>query len=93
MSRVRDALQSAGMAPDDQAAAVLAGEIEAAGAYLVANCRLPEAADTTLHGVLGNLLGAADRLRGPGAPRDAALRQARSALARYQQLFDAPHWR
>ena len=71
----------------------IAGEIEAAGAYLVANCRLPEAADTTLHGVLGNLLGAADRLREPGAPRDAALRQARSALARYQQLFDAPHWR
>ncbi|MCF7201728.1 DnrO protein [Pseudomonas oligotrophica] len=92
MSRVRDAVEALGDTPADRRqAAELGDRIEAASAYLVANCHLPADADAALHGVLGDLLAGAEQL--DAADPAPALARVHSGLARYQQLFNAPHWR
>ncbi|WAE51854.1 DnrO protein [Stutzerimonas frequens] len=55
MTRIHQAVQRSlpdapGESIGDQAAAALQRDIEAATSYLIANCKLPEAADAALHG-------------------------------------------
>ena len=97
MTRLHQAVQRSlpadpRQALDDAAAAELQREIEAGTSYLIANCRLPEAADAALHGLLIDLLQGAEALseadqRAQGQQRIA------SALERYPQVFAAPLWR
>ena len=67
MTRIHEAVQRSlpdapGQPIGDEAAADLQRDIEAATSYLIANCKLPEAADAALHGLLIDLLRGAEAL-------------------------------
>lgn len=66
-------------------------QIKDAGAYMFANCKLPEKPDEALHGILVPLLAAAQKL---GAdPADMAQVEAmHAAVADYPRYFDDPNW-
>ena len=65
--------------------------IEEATRYLFANCKLAPDADTALHGMLGPLLVATQRLHKD--PQDkASVAAIREAVADYPRYFDDPQW-
>lgn len=97
MTRIHQAVQRSlpdapGESIGDQAAAELQRDIEAATSYLIANCKLPEAADAALHGLLIDLLRGAEALS-EADQREQGLQRLVDALERYPQLFAAPLWR
>ncbi|MEP7262020.1 MAG: hypothetical protein ABI669_12500 [Usitatibacter sp.] len=99
MGEIRAALESrrAGIsasslrAPEYQA---LAGTVESQVAYIVANCKLPPAADENLHVVVAELVAAAGAMKGTSTA-DAArgARRAIGAANAYGKHFDHPGWR
>lgn len=73
-------------------AAGRAGEVADAVTYMFAHCKLDEAPDAALHGILAPLFGAAQALQTDPAGHVAAVGDMRAALARYPQYFDDPGW-
>lgn len=73
----------------------LAGRIEAQVEFIVANCKLPPAADASLHLVVADLLQGVSLMRGRDAERTrhdgAAL--VHGALEAYGKYFDDPTWK
>jgi hypothetical protein len=97
MTRIHEAVQRSlpdapGQPIGDEAAADLQRDIEAATSYLIANCKLPEAADAALHGLLIDLLRGAEALS-EADQREQGLQRLVEALERYPQLFAEPLWR
>ena len=97
MTRIHEAVQRSlpdtpGQPIGDEAAADLQRDIEAATSYLIANCKLPEAADAGLHGLLIDLLRGAEALS-EADQREQGLQCLVEALERYPQLFAEPLWR
>lgn len=66
-------------------------DINAAAAYMFANCKLEPTPDTALHGMLAPLLGAAARFKND--PKDmSAVAAMRDAVADYPRYFNDPGW-
>jgi hypothetical protein len=84
----------AGKATDAQYEA-LAGRIEAQVNTIVANCKLPPAADANLHYVIADLLQGVGLMRGqdPQRTRHDGAALVHGALRAYGQYFDDPHWK
>ncbi len=95
MARVHTALDELrhyemGHMPENMALERVA-TIEEATRYMFANCKLPAAPDSALHGMLGPLLAGAAALKKD--PKDmAAVAAMRSAVADYPRYFDDPQW-
>ncbi|MBM5812477.1 MAG: hypothetical protein FJ191_11020 [Gammaproteobacteria bacterium] len=72
--------------------ATLAGTIEAAVNEIIANCRLPPAADANLHYAIADLMAGVARMRDtePGADRHAGAALVHGALQAYGRFFDDP---
>ena len=83
----------AGKATDAQYEA-LAGRIEAQVNAIVANCKLPPAADANLHYVIADLSQGVGLMRGqdPQRTRHDGAALVHGALRAYGQFFDDPHW-
>lgn len=73
----------------------LASQIEARVNFIVANCRLPPAADANLHYVIADLLQGVNLMRGkdPARPRHDGAALVHGALIAYGKYFDDPEWR
>ena len=84
----------AGAQTDDQYAA-LAGRIEAQVNAIVANCKLPPAADANLHLVVADLLQGVSLMRGedPERSRHDGAARVHGALHAYGEFFDDPDWK
>lgn len=92
MAHIRQALVQASHEPiDDAQARELAQRIEAEVASMISHCVLPEKADAALHGLFGELLRGTQALAVKDQ-REQAMAQVVTALNRYPQLFDDPHW-
>ena len=74
------------------AAIRLQKDVDAAVSYMIANCKLPGAADAALHGLLIELLKGAEALS-EEAEREKGVQQIVSTLERYPEVFAAPHWK
>lgn len=72
-------------------ASALADTIEEQVNFMVANCRLPPAADAELHKLLAAALAAADTLRNSNDPH-AGLHKLHQVLDAYSAHFDHPDW-
>ena len=72
----------------------LAATVEREVNSIVANCKLPPAADAQLHYVVGDLLQAVNLLRGgdPSKTRHDGARLVHGALTAYGKFFDDPSW-
>ena len=72
----------------------LAGRIDAQVNTIVANCKLPPAADANLHYVIADLLQGVGLMRGqdPKRTRHDGAALVHGALRAYGQYFDDPHW-
>jgi hypothetical protein len=95
MGRVHKALADLGRYEHGQMSAAQAqnqaGQIQDAVATIIRHCKLPPERDEVLHGMLGPLLGAAQKLK--DQPRDVAQVAAmRQAVAAYPRYFDDPGW-
>jgi hypothetical protein len=84
----------AGKETDVQYAA-LAGAVEAQVNSIVANCKLPPAADANLHYVVADLLQGVSLMRGedPKRTRHEGAALVHGALAAYGKYFDDPDWK
>jgi hypothetical protein len=84
----------AGQETDAQYAA-LAGKIEAQVQGIVANCKLPPAADANLHFVIADLLQGVSLMRGedPERSRHDGAALVHGALRAYPKYFDDPGWK
>ena len=84
----------AGKESDAQYAA-LAGRIEAQVQTIVANCKLPPAADANLHFVIADLLQGVSLMRGedPSRSRHDGAALVHGALLAYPEYFDDPGWK
>lgn len=84
----------AGTQTDEQYAA-LAGRIEAQVNAIVANCKLPPAADANLHLVVADLLQGVSLMRGgdPERTRHDGAARVHGALHAYGEFFDDPDWK
>jgi hypothetical protein len=84
----------AGKETDAQYAA-LAGRIEAQVQAIVANCKLPPAADANLHYVIADLLQGVSLMRGedPQRTRHDGAALVHGALLAYPKYFDDPGWK
>lgn len=73
----------------------LAARIEAQVNDIVANCKLPPAADANLHYVIADLLQGVGLMRGQdaGRTRHDGATLVHGALRAYGQYFDDPHWK
>lgn len=73
----------------------LAGRIESQVNAIVANCKLPPAADANLHYVIADLLQGVSLMRGqdPQRSRHDGAALVHGALRAYGQFFDDPHWK
>jgi hypothetical protein len=98
MGRIRAAFDThhpaihAGRESDAQYAA-LATTIEREVNTIIANCKLPPAADANLHLVIADLLGGAAAMRGQGgASRHDGAALVHGALLAYGKYFDDPGW-
>ena len=99
MAAVRDAFEAdhdrihAGAQTDAQYEA-LAGRIETQVKRIVAQCRLPPAADAQLHYVVGDLLQGVSLMRGedPARSRHDGAARVHGALLAYPKYFDDPSW-
>lgn len=100
MAAIRDAFDAdharvhAGEQTDAQYDA-LAGRIETQVNGIVAACKLPPAADTQLHYVVGDLLQGVALMRGqdPARSRHDGAARVHGALLAYPKYFDDPAWR
>lgn len=74
--------------------AALAGRIEAEVNSIVANCRLPPAADANLHYLIADLSQGVRLMRGeePERTRHAGAALVHGALVAYAKYFDDPEW-
>lgn len=91
MSRVRTALAGleAESHPNDAAVAAGADEIDAAIAYMFANCKLDTEPDIALHAVLARLMAGTKALK--ANPSDGSpVADMHGAMHNYEQLFDDP---
>lgn len=72
----------------------LAARIESHVNTIVANCKLPPAADANLHYVIADLLQGVGLMRGqdPQRSRHDGAALVHGALRAYGQFFDDPHW-
>jgi hypothetical protein len=72
----------------------LAGRVEREVNSIVANCKLPPAADAQLHYVVGDLLQAVALMRGadPDKSRHDGAARVHGALRAYGKYFDDPSW-
>jgi hypothetical protein len=72
----------------------LAARIEREVNSIVANCKLPAAADVQLHYVVGDLLAGVALMRGgdPAKSRHAGAARVHGALRAYGKYFDDPDW-
>jgi hypothetical protein len=72
----------------------LAGRIEAQVNAIVANCKLPPAADANLHYLVADLLQGVGLMRGqdPQRTRHDGAALVHGALSAYGQYFDDPNW-
>lgn len=77
---------------DAETAIQLQKDVDAAVSYMIANCKLPGAADAALHGLLIDLLRGAEALS-EEAEREKGLQQIVATLERYPETFAAPHWK
>jgi len=84
----------AGTETDAQYAA-LAGRIESEVNTIVANCKLPAAADANLHYLIADLLAGVGLMRGqdPARTRHDGAALVHGALRAYGQYFDDPDWK
>lgn len=75
--------------------AALAGRIEAQVQAIVANCKLPPAADANLHYVIADLLQGVSLMRGedPQRTRHDGAALVHGALLAYPKYFDDPGWK
>jgi len=97
MSVIREAFEAdhpaihAGTESDGQYAA-LAARIQSQVDSIVANCRLPPAADAQLHLVIADLLAGASLMRGedPARTRHDGAARVHGALRAYAEYFDDP---
>ena len=73
----------------------LAGRIESQVNSIVANCKLPPAADANLHYVIADLLQGVSLMRGqdPKRTRHDGAALVHGALRAYGQYFDDPDWK
>ena len=73
----------------------LAGRIEAQVNAIVANCKLPPAADSNLHFVIADLLQGVSLMRGqdPERSRHDGAALVHGALRAYGRFFDDPDWK
>ena len=73
----------------------LAGRIEREVNSIVANCKLPPAADTNLHYVVADLMQGVNLMRGgdPQRTRHDGAALVHGALRAYPKYFDDPDWR
>ena len=73
----------------------LAGRIEAQVNAIVANCKLPPAADANLHLVVADLLQGVSLMRGgdPERTRHDGAARVHGALHAYGEFFDDPDWK
>ncbi len=67
----------------------LAKQVEGAVGEIVANCKLPPAADTQLHIVVADLLAGAEQMAGKAKRMDGAVKVI-GALDNYGKFFDDP---
>ena len=80
------------MTADDYKA--LGSLVEARVAAIVAECKLPPAADANLHLIVADLLAGADAMQGKGGtPPAAGAHQAVRAVNQYGQHFSDPGWK
>jgi hypothetical protein len=79
----------------DQQYAALADNIEAQVQGIVANCKLPPAADANLHYVIADLLQGVSLMRGqdPARTRHDGAALVHGALLAYPKYFDDPGWK
>ena len=73
----------------------LAHKVEGAVHEIIANCKLPPAADAQLHIIVADLLAGAEQMSGkakPAKPRDGAVKVL-VALDKYGEYFDDPGYR
>lgn len=72
----------------------LAARIETEVNSIVANCKLPPAADANLHFVIADLLQGVELMRGhdPGKSRHGGAALVHGALHAYPKYFDDPDW-
>jgi hypothetical protein len=84
----------AGKATDAQYEALARG-IESQVNTIVANCKLPPAADANLHYLIADLLQGVALMRGqdPQRTRHDGAALVHGALRAYGQYFDDPHWK
>ena len=100
MAGIRAAFQAdhpaihAGQETDAQYEA-LAGRIETEVNSIVANCKLPPAADANLHYVIADLMQGVSLMRGqdPQRTRHDGAALVHGALRAYGQFFDDPDWK
>ena len=86
------AIRAGTMRPDEYRA--LSAAIGARVRTIIAECKLPPAADAELHPILAALIVAANGMQGSQATASAAAaREAVSAVNRYGQIFEDPSWR
>jgi hypothetical protein len=73
----------------------LAGRIESQVESIVANCKLPPAADANLHLVVADLMQGVGLMRGsdPKKTRHDGAALVHGALAAYGKYFDDPAWK
>jgi hypothetical protein len=92
MSRVRTALAGleAESHPDDATIAARAADIDAAVAYMFANCKLDTDPDIALHAVLARLMAGTAALK--ANPSDGSpVADMHAAMHNYEQLFNDPN--
>ena len=91
MSRVRSALAGleAESHPDDAAVAKHAADIDAAVAYMFANCKLEPEPDVALHAILARLM-AGTRALAENPSDGSPVADMHAAMHNYEQLFDDP---
>jgi hypothetical protein len=72
----------------------LAGRIEKQVQYIIANCKLPAAADANLHLVVADLMQGISLMRGadPARSRHDGAALVHGALQAYPRFFDDPTW-
>ena len=91
MSQVRGALAGleAESHPSDAAVAGYAADIDAAVAYMFANCKLDTEPDVALHAILARLMAGTKALK--ANPSDGSpVADMHAAMHNYEQLFDDP---
>jgi hypothetical protein len=103
-SATEAAVQSAHASPghhlDKQQAEILADQVNQQVEHIFAECKLSTEADAVLHGLLADMLQAAQQLRGhsvpgsqsPGQARLQALLKLQKSLDIYPQYFDDSEW-